>query len=344
MSWKILLTPQAITVAPVGARALERLRNAGCELVQSPNYSPLTEAELLPQLPGMDAVLAGMDCYTEAVLASEEARDVKIISRWGVGVDAVDLEAASRCGIVIANTPGLLSEAVADFAMALMLAVSRRLPEGIVSMRESRWDAEWGPGLFGRTLGLVGCGGIGQAVARRAHGFGMRVLGCDPAPSSEAEGAGIEFVPLTQLLVESDLVSLHTALTPETRGLIGEPELRAMKPDAYLINTARGGVVDESALVRALSEEWIAGAALDVFAVEPLPADHLLRSAPNLLMTPHLASLGYGSGALVSAAAADAILEVRAGRRPRWVANPEVFDSAALRMVSSSSEPASEPS
>jgi phosphoglycerate dehydrogenase-like enzyme len=162
----------------------------------------------------------------------------------------------------------------------------------------------------------------------------MRLLGSDPAPAEEAKKLGIELVPLEQLLAESDFVSLHSALTPETRGLIGQAELRAMKPQAFLINTARGGIIDEEALAKALQDQWIAGAALDVFAVEPLPTDHPFHDVPNLLLTPHLASLGYDSGARVSNAATDAILDARAGRRPRWVVNPDVFQSPALRIQS----------
>ena len=334
MSWKVIITAHAPSVEAVGGEALRRLQEEGCQVIHPPKYGPLTEAELLPQLIGIDAVIAGMDPFNATVLASKEAATLKIISRWGVGIDAVDLAAAAERGIVVANTPGLLNGAVADYAMALLLAIARQIPEGSVTLREKRWDAAWGPDMLGKTLGLVGCGGIGQAVAKRARGFEMRLLGSDPAPSEEAVQLGIEFVPLEQLLAESDFVSLHSALTPETRGLIGEPELRAMKPGAYLINTARGGVIDEEALAKALREQWIAGAALDVFAVEPLPTDHPFHEVPNLLLTPHLASLGYDSGARVSNAATDAILDVRAGRRPRWVVNPDVFQSPNLRMPS----------
>ena len=332
MSWKVLITAHALNVEAVGRRAIERLEAAGCAVIHAKKYGPLTEAELLPQLPGINAVMAGMDQFTAAVMGSKEAEELKIISRWGIGVDAVNLPAAAQLGIVVANTPGLLNEAVADYALGMMLSLARRIPDGWLSLREGRWEAFWGPGLGGKTLGLVGCGGIGQAVAKRARGFDMRLLACDPAPSGEAERLGIEFVTLDRLLAESDIISLHTALTPETRALIGEVQLRAMKPSAYLINTARGAVIDEQALARALRENWIAGAALDVFVVEPLPANHPLHSVPNLLLTPHLASLGYESGACVSAAVVDAILDVRAGRRPRWVVNPDVYQSPALRV------------
>jgi phosphoglycerate dehydrogenase-like enzyme len=332
MPWKVLITAQALSIEPVGALALARLRDAGCKVVHAPKYGPLSEAELLPQLQGIDAVLAGMDHYTAEVLASKQAQQLKIISRWGIGIDAVNLPAAEAQGIVVANTPGLLNNAVADYAMGMLLAIARRIPQGSHSLKAGRWESEWGPDLGGQTLGLVGCGGIGQAVAKRARGFDMRVLGSDPAPAPEAKHMGIEFVSLDRLLAESDFISLHSALTPGTRGLIGEAQLRAMKPGAFLINTARGAVLDETALARALREGWIAGAALDVFVIEPLPADHPLHAVSNLMLTPHQASLGFGSGARVSAAAVDAILDVFAGRQPRWVANPGVYHSGALRV------------
>ena len=332
MSWKVLITARALSIEPVGALALARLEEAGCELIHAEKYGPLTEAELLPQLVGVHAVLAGMDAFTAEVLASQEARDLKIISRWGVGIDAVNLPAAAKEGIVVGFTPGLLNEDVADYAMGMLLALARRIPQGARSLQEGRWDSEWGHSLSGKTLGLVGCGGIGQAVAKRARGFDMRLLAYDPMPSPEAQRMGIEFVSMEQLLAESDFISLHSALTPETRGLIGEAQLRAMRPTAFLINTARGAVIDETALARALREQWIAGAALDVFVEEPLPAGHPLHSVPNLLLTPHQASLGYGCGAKVSGAVADAVLDVRAGRRPRWVANPDVYQLGNLRI------------
>jgi phosphoglycerate dehydrogenase-like enzyme len=331
MSWKILITAKALSIEPVGALALARLQEAGCKLIHAPKYGPLTEAKLLPQLTGIDAVLAGMDHFTADVLASKQAEQLKVVSRWGIGIDAVNLPAAAKQGIVVANTPGLLNEAVADYAMGMLLAMARRIPQGWLSLKAGQWDSEWGPDLGGKALGLVGCGGIGQAVAKRARGFDMRIIGFDPSPSEKARSLGIEFVSMSQLLAESDFISLHSALTPETRGLIGESQLRSMKPGAMLINTARGAVIDETALARALTEGWIAGAALDVFVVEPLPAGHPLHSVPNLLLTPHQASLGYGSGAKVSQAVVDAVLDVRAGRKPRWVVNPDVYLTGALR-------------
>jgi phosphoglycerate dehydrogenase-like enzyme len=331
MTWNVLVTASPLADS-VGGVARELLGGAEFSLVHPPKYGPLSEAEVGPLLEGMDAVYASVDKYTSAVVASPQAARLKVISRWGVGCDSIDAAAATRAGIVIANTPGLLNEAVADYAMALMLAVARRVHEGHVSMRAGKWASMWGHDVAGKTLGLIGCGRIGQAVARRASGFGMRLLAFDPAPSADAERAGVRFVGLDALLAEADFVSLHAALTPETRGLIGEGRLRGMKKSAYLINTSRGAIVDETALVRALHEGWIAGAAIDAFVTEPLPATHPLVTAPNVLITPHQASFGADTGSRVSEAAARAIVECRGGRRPQWVVNPEVFDSPALRM------------
>ena len=330
MSWKVLVTARTLNVT--GARAVAILKEGDCEIINPPKFGPLTVEELLAQLGGIDAVLASMDKFTAAVLSSKQAAQLKIISRWGVGYDAIDVPAATQNGIVVAYTPGLLNDAVADYAMALLLALSRRVHEGHVTMRQGQWLSSWGHDISGKTLGIIGCGRIGQAVARRVSGFNMRVLGYDILPNADAEKIGIRFVPFDELLAQSDFISLHAALTPETRGLIGETQLRQMKPSAYLINTARGAIVDEGALIRALKEQWIAGAALDAFSVEPLPAEHPFRATPNLLLTPHQASFGVETGERVSTAAAQAIVDLKNGRKPRWVVDERVYKSAALRV------------
>src|SRR5881394_1880517 len=329
MSWKILIT--ARTMNEVGVSALHLMRDANCDLIIPPKPGPFSADELLKLLPDMDGVLASMDKFTAAVLESSAAAKLKIISRWGVGYDAIDVPAATQAGIVVAYVPGLLDEAVADFAFALLLALARRVHIGHHDMSNGVWRGVWGNDVFGKTLGILGCGRIGRAVARRATGFGMRLIAHDVHPSSEAEKLGVRFVSLEELLGESDFLSLHAALTPQNRGLIGEAQLRKMKKTAYLINTARGALVDENVLVRALQEGWIAGAALDAFAVEPMPADHALRKAPNVLLTPHLASWARETGERVSATAAQAIVDLMNGRRPTLVAAPEVFDAPTLR-------------
>ena len=329
MSWKVLIT--ARTLAEVGNEAIAILRDAGCELTMPPKFGPYSAEDLQPMLSGHDAVFASMDRFTAGVLGSLDAAQLKIISRWGVGYDAIDVPAATERGIVVAYTPGLLNETVADFAFALLLSIARRVHIGHLHMSQGEWRGAWGTDVFGKTLGILGFGRIGQAMAKRAAGFDMRILAHDIHPQPDLEKQGVRYVPLQELLATSDFLSLHAALTPANRGLIGEEQLRQMKPGAYLINTARGALVDEAALATALREGWIAGAALDAFVVEPLPANHPLRTAPNVLLTPHLASFARETGERVSTTAAQAIVDLLQGRKPRFVVNPEVFQSPALR-------------
>jgi phosphoglycerate dehydrogenase-like enzyme len=327
MSWKVLITARG--VKPAGEQAQELLRKAGCEIIFPPKFGPLKDDELTNALTGMDAVLASLDGYSASVLSSPAAGQLKIIARWGVGYDSVDVAAATQNGIVVTYTPGVLDEAVADYTFALLLSLARRVHEVHVAMQRGEWKNYWGDDIGGKTLGIIGLGRIGKAVARRATGFNMRVLAHTPHPSTE--NAGVEFVPLENLLAESDFISLHAALTPSTRGMIGQAQLRQMKRTAYLINTGRGALLDEAALVRALQENWIAGAALDVFTTEPLPADSVLRSAPNLLLSPHQSSYARGTGERVSLMAAQSIVDLMNGKKPQNVLNPDVFGTKELR-------------
>jgi glyoxylate reductase len=220
---------------------------------------------------------------------------LRVVSSCSVGLDHVDLVAAAARGIPVGHTPGVLTETTADLAFALLLAAARRVTEADRFVRDGAWTAarHWEPDLFlgrdvhGATLGIVGLGAIGRALARRGAGFGMRVLGWS---RSAREVPGVTRVPLEALLAESDFVSLHVALTDETRGLIDARALAGMKPGAILVNTTRGGVVDEAALAAALRDGRLAGAALDVFEREPLPAGSPLVELPNLVLTPHIGS------------------------------------------------------
>jgi len=301
------------------------LRDAGFELVFAPNLGPLKAPVLSPLLADVDAVMASLDEYSAAVLGSSSTDRLKIIARWGVGYDSVDLAAATQHGIAVTYTPGLLDEAVADYTFALLLALARRVPEGHMTMIQKNWQPSWGNDVAGKTLGIIGCGRIGLAVARRATGFKMRLLAYNPKPKPDAEKLGVKFVSLDELLAESDFVSLHAALTDESRGLIGDAQLRRMKPSAYFVNTARGALVDEGALLKALVEHRLAGAALDVFTTEPLPAESLLRPTPNLLLSPHQASFARDTGERVSLAAAQSIVDLHAGRVPQNILNPEAL-------------------
>lgn len=329
MSWKVLITARTLNV--VGDAAIDLMKKAGCELVYPPKPGPLQMEPLLAVLPGMDAVLASMDKFNADVLSSPEAESLKIVSRWGVGYDAIDVPKATEEGVVIAYTPGVLNETVADYAFSLMMAVARRVHQGHHLMAGGRWAPSWGHDVHGKTLGIIGCGRIGQAMARRAAGFNIKLLGYDVAPSPEAEKIGVNFVSMDELLEQSDFVSLHAALTPESRGLIGEAELKRMKPSAYFINTARGAMVDEAALIKALKEGWIAGAALDAFVTEPLPEENPFIDVPNLLFTPHQASFAKETGERVSVTAAQAIVDLMNGKKPTYVVDDNVYASPKLK-------------
>jgi glyoxylate reductase len=237
-------------------------------------------------------------------------------------VDNVDLAAATERGIRVGNTPGVLTESTADLTLALMLGIGRRIAEGDAYVRRGEWRT-WEPGLLlgrdlhGATVGIVGFGRIGQAVARRCEGFGCEVL-------HTSRSGGVE---LGELLERADFVTLHAPLTPESRGLIDSAALRRMKPTAYLINTARGPMVDTDALARALHEGEIAGAALDVTDPEPLPGDHPLLDAPGLLVVPHIASATHATRERMADMAVDNLLAGLAGERMPNCANPEVYEN-----------------
>lgn len=315
----------------VGDTTVAALREAGYSVTLSPPTGPFFKDELLKYIDGADAVIAGVDRFDASVLESPQAQNLKIISRWGVGYDAVDLATATRLGILVTNTPGLLDEGVADYTFSLLLAAARGVGEGHHTMREGAWAPQWGEDVNGKTLGIIGYGRIGRAVAKRASGFGMRILAYDLFPPKTPLEPAAEFVSLNDLLEQSDYVCLHAALTPENRGMIGREQLQRMKPTAFFINTARGALVDEAALAEALHMGTIGGAALDAFCTEPLPTDHPLRKAPRLLMTPHQASFGRDTGRKVCAVAAQAVVDAAVGAIPKFVVNKDVLASPALR-------------
>jgi glyoxylate reductase len=256
---------------------------------------------------------------------------LRVISNFAVGYDNVDVPAATERGVLVCNTPGVLTETTADFAFALLMAAARRVVDGVDYVRAGKWKT-WGPTLLmgqdvsGATLGIVGFGRIGREVAKRGQGFDMRILAYDAYQDEEAAKAlGAEYVPLDDLLRQSDFVSLHVALTPETEHLIGARELSLMKPDAILINAARGPVIDTDALVAALRDGEIGGAALDVTDPEPLPADHPLVHMPNAIVVPHMASASVATRTKMATMAATNLLAGLRGERPPNVVNPEAL-------------------
>lgn len=271
--------------------------------------------------------------------AIQAGSNLLVISTSGRGTDAIDLKAATERGIAVVNNPGLGSVPVTEHTLGLMLDLAKQISRSNIELRSGKG---WGEGhkstrfhLEGRTLGVIGCGQIGTEMVRKCTvGFGMRVLVYDPyVLSSKAEAVGGTWVKdLGQLLRESDFVSLHPELTEETRGMIGEAELRLMRGDAYLINTARGPVVQQKALLRALDEGWITGAALDVFDPEPPPADSPLYAQEKLVLTPHVAGLTVEARRDLAMSAAAQILQVLQGERPSHLVNPEVWGRLEPRL------------
>jgi len=319
--FRVLVTANAFMESSDAAAG--PLIEAGAEIVMAPRAGPLPEGELRRCLEGCDAVIASSDPFTRAVLAASP--QLRLIARWGVGVDNIDLGAATERGVAVANAPGLTTEAVADYAFTMMLALARCLCPARELMAAGGWGEFRGVDVWRKTLGIVGFGAIGRAVTRRAAGFSMRILAYDPRVSpDEVAAAGARPVSLRELLAEADFITLHAALTPDTVGLIDAAALRAMKPTAYLINAARGRLVDEAALLRALQEGWIAGAALDVYAEEPLPPAHPLRRLPGCLALPHNAFNTVETAAAVNGAVVDNILAVMRGERPPGLVNTDL--------------------
>jgi glyoxylate reductase len=275
------------------------------------------------------AVARGAVVRADAVVDKaflDRTPQMRVLARTGVGTDLVDLETATARGIPVGNTPDVLTESTADLAVALMLAVARRVVEGDAVVRQGAWLA-WEPffmlgrDLHDSTVGIVGYGRIGRAVARRVESFGCRVV-----PTSRTGG-----VPLDELLERSDFVTLHCPLTEETRGLIDDEALVRMKPTAYLVNTARGPIVDTMALGRALRSAAIAGAALDVTDPEPIPAGNPLLDVPNLIVSPHIGSATHATREAMADMAVDNLLAALAGERMPYCANPEVYEGNGRR-------------
>jgi D-3-phosphoglycerate dehydrogenase len=273
-----------IVADPISERGIDLLRATGWEVLRP------TKETLDAELPTADALIVrSATRVTAAVL--ERATKLRVVGRAGVGVDNVDLDAATRRGVLVMNTPGGNAPSVAEHTLALLLSLARKIPALDSAMHAGRWEKPKGQGteLRGKTLGLVGLGRVGAEVARRARALEMHVLACDPFLTEDtAREAGVILVPLDQLLAESDFLSLHTALVPETERMINAANLAKTKRGAYLVNTARGELVDEAALADALRSGQLAGAGLDVFAVEP-PKDSPLLSLSNLVATPHVA-------------------------------------------------------
>jgi glyoxylate reductase len=314
-----------------------QIPDVGLEMIERECEVDLWHGELPPPRERILAAVrgcAGILCLLTDPIDAEviaAGRHLCVISQMAVGVDNVDLTAATAHGIPVGHTPGVLTEATADMAFALLMAAARRIPEGVEKVRAGRWET-WEPmgllgvDVWGATLGIIGLGRIGAAVARRATGFSMRILYHQPEPNPVLEAElGVHFAELDALLSQADFVSLHCPLNSETEHLIDRRALRIMRPSAVLINTARGPIVDSEALLEGLLQGWIARAALDVTDPEPLPPDHPLARLPNCIVVPHIASATVSSRNRMATMAAENLLAGLDGRRLPYCANPAVY-------------------
>ncbi len=335
MSNKVLVTARAFWIS--GITAVAALREGGYDMVTAPRGGPFQHEELIPMLQGCKGIIASMDPFDTEVFAA--CPDLQVVSRCGVGTDAIDFAAATEAGVIVCNTPGAMTDAVADLTLGMMLDIGRNITKLDAIMHSGGWGELPGVLVCNKTLGLIGFGQIGQGVARRALGFNMRILAYDPimetaiAAHSKSTGKEIpvQFGSLDEVLSQSDFVSIHCPSTPETRGMFNTERFAQMKKGSFLINTARGNLIDDSALIAALESGHLAGAALDVYSTEPLPAEHPLRSAPNCLLTPHNGFNAIESAMEMSYQSAINLITVLKGVRPVNVCNPEVYDRPNLR-------------
>jgi glyoxylate reductase len=297
-----------------------------------PEYGPPPKEEIIRKARDVDALATLLSDKIDAEVF-DAAPKLKIVAQMAVGFDNIDVAEATKRGIYVTNTPGVLTETTADFAWALLMAVARRVVEADKYVRTGQWKVSWHPSMllgrdvYGATLGIVGAGRIGTAVARRAKGFNMKILYYDvvPMPPEIEKELGAKRVDLETLFKESDFVSIHVPLMKETYHLVNEEKLRLMKRTAYLINNSRGPVVDEKALYKALKEGWIAGAALDVFEQEPTPVDNPLLKLDNVVVAPHISSASHETRSRMAEMVAENLVAFFDRKQPPNLVNPEVL-------------------
>ncbi len=302
--------------------------NENCEVKYWEGDGAVPREVLEQEISSVQGVLTVITDRVDGALL-DLAPGLRIVSNMGVGFDNIDVQAATSRGVMVANTPGVLTETTADLAWALLMAASRRVVEGDKLVRNGGWKV-WSPlfmcgqDVYGATLGIVGLGRIGLAVARRAKGFGMKVIYYKRTRDLEAEKElGIEYVSMENLLTQSDFISIHCPLNPDTRNLFGDKEFEMMKPSAILVNTARGGVIDEEALYRALRNGKIWAAGLDVFQVEPLFPEHPLLTLDNVVINPHVGSATIATRFKMAMRAAQNLVQAVTGQVPTYLVNPE---------------------
>jgi D-3-phosphoglycerate dehydrogenase len=319
---KVLVTQPSVT-GPDDPR-LEALHAAGWEITYEPTGARATPEQLLELVHGHDAVIASSEPYTRAVI--EGADTLKHIARWGVGFDQVDVPAATEQGVLVTTTQGANDWGVADHAFALIFALARRVVENDRIVRDGGWSRPPGRDIWRKTLGVVGLGRIGRGVAQRASGFEMKVLAYEPYPDQAfVEKWGVELVSLDDLLARSDFVTLHAPGGGDNTHLMNAERLAHMKSTAFLVNTARGSLIDEDALHAALVGGRLAGAGLDVREQEP-PKDSRFNDLPNVVLTAHVAGVTVETSAAMTAMAAESIVEGSKGEQPAGLLNPEAWD------------------
>ncbi len=301
-----------------------------------PEYTAPPYEVLLEKAKQSDALITLLTDKVDCNLLESAQPRLRIVSQYAVGYDNIDTECATRLGVYVTNTPGVLTDATADLTWALIMAVTRRIVEADKFVRSGEWyrsGTGWHPMMLlgfeitGKTLGIIGMGRIGRAVAQRAKGFRMRIIYYDKnrLPEEIEKELGAEYVDLDTLLREADVISIHTPLTPETYHMIGEEQLKKMKKTAYLVNTSRGKVIDTEALVKALREKWIAGAALDVFEEEPISPDHPLTKLDNVVLTPHIGSATWETRTRMADIVAENLIAFAKGEVPPTLVNKDVL-------------------
>ena len=314
-SMKVLVT--STSFGKSDPRLRSELEEQVGEVVYNKAGKPLNSAELARLLPGVDGYIAGLDQIDRGALAAADR--LKVIARYGVGCDRVDLVAAREKGIVVTYTPGANSVSVAELALGLMLALARQIPQADAAARRGEFPRLSGVTLEGKTVGILGLGAIGKQLVRRLAGFDCRLLAYDPYPDADfAQANRIELLPLPAVLARADFISLHLPLLPETRQMVNRMFLAQMKRGAYLINTARGEIVDEGALYAALASGQLSGAGLDAFVEEPPAPDHPLLALPNVIATPHIGAQTDGATFHMGWMALDDCLAVLRGEAPRY--------------------------
>jgi len=329
------MKPKVFVTRPLPNEAMDKIQSA-CDAKVWEHELPPSRNAFLRNVADIEGLLSLLTDKVDEELMNR-SRKLKVVSNCAVGFDNIDVQEATKRGIIVGNTPGVLTDTVADLAFGLLIAAARRVVEGDRVVRAGKWKT-WGPmillgqDVYNTTIGIIGLGRIGSAVAKRAKGFGMKVLytGRGRHPQAETE-LGAEYAELDRLLAQSDFITLHTNLTPETYHLIGEKQFEKMKRTAVLVNTSRGPIVDNTALYSALKSGKIAYAALDVTEPEPLPAHHPLLTLDNLIIVPHIASASVATRTKMAVMAVDNLIAGLKGEMPPNPVNPEVLKKTRQR-------------